>query len=196
MASMTPPEMNEIQPEEGWSAITMPFGTQGGSSFVDGDPEGHRLRMKMFVRDEDRRIFTKVWWGPHAEGPPGHGHGGSMAAVLDHTMGIAAWISGHPVVAASITIDFHRSIPLGNIYTVETWVARTEGKKVYSEGRIYLDDFEKPYSTGTGLFIIQPMDKFIGLAEASRHVPGNFDTVMREMKDAQSSGPRCEAEEI
>ncbi|MFP6616277.1 MAG: PaaI family thioesterase, partial [Candidatus Hydrogenedentota bacterium] len=92
-----------------------------------------------------------------------------MVAVLDHNMGIAGWISGHPVVAASITINFHRSIPLGEIYTVETWVDRVEGKKVYSEGRIYLDDFEKPYSSGTVLFIIQPMEKFIGLAEASRH---------------------------
>lgn len=118
-----------------------------------------------------------------------------MVAVLDHNMGIAGWISGHPVVAASITINFHRSIPLGEIYTVETWVDRVEGKKVYSEGRIYLDDFEKPYSSGTVLFIIQPMEKFIGLAEASRHVPGNFDTVRDEMNATQESHSPLEAEQ-
>jgi len=195
MNSMTPPDMSKIQPEEGWSLITMPFSTKGGSSFVDGDPEGHRLRTRMFVRDEDRHVFAKVWWGPDAEGSPGHGNGGSMAAVLDHNMGIAGWISGHSVVAATITINFHRSIPLGNIYTVETWVDHVEGKKVYSEGRIYLDDFENPYSSGTGWFIKQPMEKFIDLANGSRHVPGNFDTVRSEMKDAQESATHHEADQ-
>jgi acyl-coenzyme A thioesterase PaaI-like protein len=175
MDSMTPPDMDAIKPELGWSTITMPFSTRGGRSFVDGDPEGHRLRVKMFVRDEDHRMFTKVWWGPHAEGPPGHGHGGSMAAVLDHAMGIAAWVSGHAVVAASINIDFHASIPLGEIYMVETWVNRVEGKKVYTEGRIYLDEFEKPYSSGTGLFIIQPLKKFTSLVDSSRHLPENLE---------------------
>lgn len=177
-----PPNLDDIHPEDGWSTITMPFSTRGGSSFVDGDPEGHRLRIKMFVRDEDKRMFTKVWWGPHAEGPPGHGHGGSMAAVLDHTMGIAAWIAGHPVLAASINIDFHRSIPLGRLYTSETWVERIEGKKVYTEGRIYLDDVDKPYSSGTGLFILRSMDEFIGLADLKDHEPRNFDTVRSEMQ--------------
>lgn len=182
MNSMTPPDMEEIQPEEGWSVIKMPFSTRGSSSFVDGDPDGNRLRVKMFVRDEDKRMFTKVWWGPEAEGPPGHGHGGSMAAVLDHAMGIAAWIAGYPVVAATITINFHHSIPLGRIYTVESWVERVEGKKIFSEGLIYYDDVQRPYSSGSGLFIVQPLEKFIGLADSSKHVPGNFDTVMGEMK--------------
>ena len=181
MPDFTPPDMTTIEPEDGWTLVTMPFSTKGGRSFVDGDPEGHRLRVRMFVRESDHRMFTKVWWGPDAEGPPGHGHGGSMAAVLDHCMGITCWVSGHPVVAATITINFHRSIPLGNIYTVETWVEKVEGKKCYTHGEIYLDDPARPYSTGSGLFIIQDLERFKGLVADDRHVDGNFDTVEKEM---------------
>jgi acyl-coenzyme A thioesterase PaaI-like protein len=181
MADMTPPDMAAIEVPDNLTLITMPFSTKGGSSYVDGDPDGTRLRLRMFVRESDMRLITKVWWGPDAEGPPGHGHGGSMAAVLDHTMGICCWVSGHPVVAASISINFHRSIPLGGIYTVETWVEKVEGKKIFTLGEIYLDDQERPYSTGSGLFISQPMEKFKGMVEESRINEDNFDTVEREM---------------
>ncbi|MFP6583404.1 MAG: PaaI family thioesterase [Candidatus Hydrogenedentota bacterium] len=181
MPDFTPPDLSAIEVDESLTPITMPFSTKGGSSFVDGDPEGTRLRMKMFVRESDMRMFTKVWWGPDAEGPPGHGHGGSMAAVLDHTMGICCWVSGNPVVAASITINFHHSIPLGNIYTVETWVEKVEGKKVYTHGEIYLDDQENPYATGSGLFIVQSMERFKGMVDSTRNSEDNFDTVEKEM---------------
>ena len=163
----------------------MPFSTKGGSSYVDGDPEGTRLRLRMFVRESTMRLYTKVWWGPDAEGPPGHGHGGSMAAVLDHTMGICCWVAGHPVVAANISINFHRSIPLGKIYTVETWVEKVEDKKVYTHGEIYLDDQEKPYSTGSGLFIIQTMERFKGMVDSTRLNEDNFETVEKEMKTGE-----------
>ena len=104
-----------------------------------------------------------------------------MAAVLDHCMGIACWVSGHPVVAANISINFHRSIPLGGIYTVETWVEKVEGKKCFAHGEIYLDDAERPYSTGTGLFIIQDLDRFKNLVAKDEQVEGNYDTVEKEM---------------
>ena len=36
-------------------------------------------------------------------GPPGHVHGGAMAAALDEAMGAVCWMNGHPVVAATIS---------------------------------------------------------------------------------------------
>ena len=44
--------------------------------------------------------------GPPIEGPPGHAHGGSMAAVLDEAMGAAAWMEGHLVVAVRLATSF------------------------------------------------------------------------------------------
>ena len=80
----------------------MPFSGSGGGSFVEGDPQGDRLRIRMFVRESDCRLLSKVWFGPQAEGPPGHAHGGSQAAILDHTMGVAAWVA---VVRVMFNLD-------------------------------------------------------------------------------------------
>lgn len=175
MSPFTPPDISQVEPPEGCVPIITPFGSGINKSFVDGDPEGERLRVQMFVREEDKRVISKIWWGPHAEGPPGHAHGGSMAAVLDHTMGVACWVEGYPVVAASITINFHRGLPLAALYTVENWVERTEGKKVYAAGKIYLDDADAPFSTGSGLFIAKSLDDFEELSQQTVEQSGGHD---------------------
>jgi acyl-coenzyme A thioesterase PaaI-like protein len=162
----TPPELQDIDLGDGYTVLTMPFSTGGGQSFIDGDPTGTRLRIKMFFREADQHLISKVWFGPGAEGPPRHAHGGSMAAVLDHTMGISAWVNGHPVLAANISINFHKSLPLGKITTVETCVKAVEGKKVTTAGRIYIDSYDEPYSSGEGLFIVRSLEKIAGLVDS------------------------------
>jgi acyl-coenzyme A thioesterase PaaI-like protein len=159
----SPPDFSDEHPGEGHTEIIAPFSTKSGKSFIGGDQDCYRLRLQMYLRDADHHLVSKVWFGPEAQGPPGHAHGGSMAAVLDHTMGIAAWVTGTPVVAAQITINFVRGLPLGSTCTVETWVDKVDGKKVYTRGMIYLEASEKPYSTGEGLFIIQDLERFRGL---------------------------------
>ncbi len=153
----------ELLGEEGWSPIAMPSHDTGGSSFVEGDPNGDRIRIRLFVRESDRRLFARVWLGPGAEGPPRHSHGGSVAAVLDHCMGVSSWVAGHPVVAATITVNFHHKLPLRVVATVEAWVEAVEGRKVSTAGRIYIPDRGESFSSSTGLFIEQSLDKFKGL---------------------------------
>lgn len=156
----------EFMAEGGWSPIEMPGSRTGGKSFIEGDPEGQRIRLRMFVRDEDRRLFGRVWFGPHAEGPPHHAHGGSVAAVLDHCMGISCWVAGHPVVAASITINFHHSVPLRLVTLVEAWVEKVDGRKITCAGKIHHPGEDHAFSTSSGLFIAQPMDRFKSLLDS------------------------------
>ena len=133
---------------------------------MDGDPSGNGIALRMFVRERDHRLFGKLWYGPEATGPPGHAHGGSIAAVLDHVMGFACWVAGYPVVAANISINFLVSVPLRTVCTVECWVDGVDGKKVVTQGRIF--DPEAPdtvFATGDGLFIQQPMDRFKGFPD-------------------------------
>ena len=103
-------------------------------SFVSGDADGDRLRVQYYERDS--ALLARVWFGPEAEGPPGHAHGGALAAVLDEAMGYAAWLAGHPVVAARLTTDFRRMLPLGTVCTVEPTVERVEGRKVHVSAQI------------------------------------------------------------
>lgn len=120
-------------PPDGWERFELP----AERSFVYGDA-GDRLRLAYFHRGSELR--ASVWFGPEAQGPPGHAHGGAVAAVLDEALGIAAWAAGHPVVAARLVTDFRRMLPLGTVCTVEPTVESIEGRKVRVTGRLVGED--------------------------------------------------------
>ncbi len=141
----------DLSPPSGWTLLD-PVPQR---SFVSGDPDGDRLRVRYYHRGSE--LLARVWFGAEAEGPPGHAHGGAMAAVLDEAMGFAAWVAGHPVVAARLVTDFRRMLPLGTVYTVETEVGRVEGRKVHVRGRIVGAD-ETVHAEGEAIFVHLRMD--------------------------------------
>jgi acyl-coenzyme A thioesterase PaaI-like protein len=125
-----------VTPEPGWVAF-WPFPDSGPAvSFVSTGPTGGRLRVAYFKRPEDDRLVGRAWFGPETEGPPGHAHGGSIASVLDETLGAAAWAAGHPVVVARLQVDFRLLVPLGTDATFEAWIERIEGRKVHTRARL------------------------------------------------------------
>lgn len=141
-----------LDPDPGWSALKIPARKKRSRSFVSGDPDGPRLRVRYYQRDADGGLVGKAWFGPEAEGPPGCAHGGAMASVLDEAMGAAAWIAGHIVLAARLTTDFRRPLPLGTVARFEAVVAEANGRKVITKGRLIGPD-GAPYCEAEGLFI-------------------------------------------
>jgi acyl-coenzyme A thioesterase PaaI-like protein len=153
-----------IVPEPGWTPID-PFRLEGGrGSFVSGDAQGGLLRVRYFLRAADDRLVGKAWFGAGAQGPPGHAHGGAIAAVLDEAMGAAAWVAGHLAVAARLDTSFHRMLPLGTDATLEGWVERAEGRKIWTAGRL-LDAAGEAFASAQGLFIELPPERFRPLLE-------------------------------
>jgi acyl-coenzyme A thioesterase PaaI-like protein len=149
----------EVVPEPGWTPIE-PFRLEGGAgSFVTGNAEGDRLRVRYFQRSGDHHLMGRAWFGPGAQGPPGHAHGGAIAAVLDEAMGAAAWVAGHIAVAARLDTSFQRMVPLGTDATLEAWVEREEGRKIWTTGRL-LDGAGEPFALASGLFIDLPPERF------------------------------------
>jgi acyl-coenzyme A thioesterase PaaI-like protein len=143
----------------GWVEIKFPVSFGKGRSFLHGDEDGSRFRLKYFKNENDSSFMARVWFGPATEGPPGHAHGGSMAAVLDESMGIAAWLAGHRSVAARISVDYLKMLPLCTLATVEAWVEKAQGRKVYTKGLIR-DLGQTVYTTSEGLFIAVSAEKF------------------------------------
>lgn len=138
---------------EGW-ADAKPFPDAGTKhSFVSGNRESRAIRVRYFQRAQVKQFAGRAWFGPETEGPPGHAHGGSQAALLDEGMGAAAWLSGFPVLAAKIEINFRSPLPIGTVLTLWSSITRVEGRKVYTTGRLEADD-GKIISEGVGLFII------------------------------------------
>lgn len=122
-------------------------------TFVSGDLSGHRLSVRYFQRQEDLVLRGKAVFGPGTQGPPDHAHGGAMAALLDEAMGGAAWLAGHPVVAANLNITFRQMLPLNSPCYVEAHVTEVEGRKVRTRGIIRSRDGLQTYSEGEALFI-------------------------------------------
>lgn len=131
---MEPPTPDLLGLEPGWTPFDW-SGHQVTRSFVSGEPDGDRLRVRYYTTDGGG-LAAKAWFGPGAEGPPGHAHGGAMAAVLDEAMGVAGWVAGHAVVAVRLVTDFVQMLPLGTVVRVETEVRAAEGRKVPVEARL------------------------------------------------------------
>jgi acyl-coenzyme A thioesterase PaaI-like protein len=86
-------------------------------------------------------------------GPPGHVHGGAMAATLDEAMGAVCWMNGHHVVAATITISFLSMLPIETETIVEATIERVEGRKIHLRSRLK-DPSGRIVTEGSGLFIV------------------------------------------
>jgi len=143
----------------------VPLALEGGQrSFVSGKPQSGLLRVHYFKRQGDDAIVGRAWFGPRAAGPPGHAHGGSIAAVLDEAMGVAAWSSGYASVAAHLEVDFSRMIPLGTDALLEAWVEKASGRKVMTRGRL-LDDDGESFAEAAGLFVVLDPERFEDVLE-------------------------------
>jgi len=145
-----------LEPEEGWSEFSLP--TVKNGTFVNRDPDSDRLRVAYYQRDADGAIVGKAWFGPGAQGPPAHAHGGAVAAVLDEAMGCAVWMEGHLALAASLNCQFRRSVPLGTTAVFEVRIDRKDGRKIYTASTLKGPDGVL-FSEAEGLYVEVPHDR-------------------------------------
>jgi len=135
-------------PEPGWEPV-VPFPSAEGTFLADGD----RVRLAYFRLPGEPVLYAKAWFGKNTMGPPGHVHGGAMAATLDEAMGAVCWMNELQVVAATITISFTEMLPVESETIVEATIERIDGRKVYLRSTLK-DLVGKTIAEGTGLFIV------------------------------------------
>lgn len=78
--------------------------------------------------DGDRAHGT-VNCGWAYEGPPGHIHGGYVAAIFDQFMGMAQMIGKQPGMTGTLKVRYLRPTPLNTELQLEAWLDRVEGRK-------------------------------------------------------------------
>ena len=135
-------------PEPGWEPV-VPFPSPDGTFLADGD----RVRLAYFRNPDSPTLYAKAWFGKGTMGPPGHVHGGAMAATLDEAMGAAAWMNDHQCVAATIKISFLAMLPVESETIVEATIDRVEGRKIHLSSTLKSLD-GKIVAEGTGLFVV------------------------------------------
>lgn len=126
----------DLSGEADWIAFDAPSLVGESLRFVSGEPQGNRFRTRYF-RDADRHLHARIWFGPETEGPPGHAHGGAIAAVMDEALGLAAWAAGYAIVVGNLNVSFRNLLPLQQVVTLESEVISVEGRKVMVHGRLF-----------------------------------------------------------
>ncbi len=85
------------------------------------------------------------------EGPPGHIHGGYVAAIMDQFLGMAQIIGKKPGMTGTLTTRYRKPTPLNTDLQLEAEVFVLEGRKTLVKGEMRVGDVVT--ATCEGLFI-------------------------------------------
>ncbi len=83
--------------------------------------------LKHWIDGEKVRGSVSFDWA--YEGPPGHTHGGWVAAIFDHFMGMAHMRSGAPGMTGGLTVHYHRPTPLNKTIDIVAEIEPLDSRK-------------------------------------------------------------------
>ena len=113
-------------------------GTVGG--FFDLSPlmgRANPLAPPIHLQVEGNGVRGTASFGWAYQGPPGHLHGGLVAAMFDEALGLAQSMTGNPGMTGTLTVRYRRPTPLNTELRIEATVQRVEGRKIFTEARLY-----------------------------------------------------------
>lgn len=113
------------------------------------NPSGLRLR---FFTAEDSTIVCHPRLARRFAGPPGHAHGGIIAALLDEAMSKANRVRGVVAMTRQMSVEYLRPVPLGARLTLTARHLSAHGRQHRCEARI-TDAAGQVLATGAALFI-------------------------------------------
>ena len=96
-------------------------------------------------------IFTELY-----EGPPGHCHGGFIAAAFDEVLGMAQSLTGRPGMTGKLQITYRAPTPLNTPIRFVGWVEKVEGRKIFTKGTAHHQ--ETLCAESEGLFLSMPVE--------------------------------------
>ncbi|MFI2205445.1 PaaI family thioesterase [Streptomyces sp. NPDC020192] len=115
---------------------------------------GSPLAPPMTVTPADDGLVGRCTLGIAHEGPPGYGHSGMSAMLLDELMGHACAAAGIPGLTVSLQLRYHRPVPLETPLCVLARVTGTDDRKIYVTGSITPEaDPATQLVTADGVFI-------------------------------------------
>jgi acyl-coenzyme A thioesterase PaaI-like protein len=107
----------------------------------------------------DDHVEASANFGVVYEGPPGHLHGGWIAAVFDEVFGLVQSLTGKPGMTGRLEISYKRPTPLGVRIDFFGYIERVEGRKIYTVGHSVNADTGETLAEGKGLFISIDFDR-------------------------------------
>jgi acyl-coenzyme A thioesterase PaaI-like protein len=87
------------------------------------------------VESDGARVWD-VTFGDAYEGHPGLVHGGYVAAVIDHVLGVTASRAGSASMTGTLTTRYRRPTPIRTRLVCTGRVTRVDGRKVFCEAHL------------------------------------------------------------
>ncbi|HEY8491323.1 MAG TPA: PaaI family thioesterase [Dehalococcoidia bacterium] len=112
-------------------------------AFFDYSPvvgQANPLAPPLQLRLEDGVVRGSGTFGNAYEGPPGHVHGGFIAAAFDEVLGLAQSTTGRPGMTGTLTVRYRHPTPLNRELRFEGRVERVEGRKIFTRGTLHAGD--------------------------------------------------------
>ena len=103
-------------------------------------------------------------FGRQYEGPPGHVHGGIIAAAFDEVLGMTQSLSGAGGMTARLTINYRTPTPLDTELRFMGRLDRREGRKIFTSGTLMAG--ERLCAEAEGLFVSVDFERLRRLSEA------------------------------
>ena len=129
--------------------------TAGAAEFeFDSSPlmgPGNPVAPPLVMRVADDHVEGTAVFGQQYEGPPGHVHGGFVAAAFDEVLGMAQSMSQQPGMTGRLIVHYRRPTPLNRELRFTGQVDRVDGRKIFASGKLYAG--EQLCAEAEGLFI-------------------------------------------
>jgi acyl-coenzyme A thioesterase PaaI-like protein len=141
--------------------------------FVCGRANPIGLHISFF--SEGEMVRTEFLADARHQGYPGLVHGGILYAVLDETIGRAAYLVDSWVMTGRMQVRYRQMAPIGERIICRSWIVRDRGRAMELAGEARLEDGTL-LAEGSGLFLRLPPSR---RAEMERRILG---------PDAQTDG--------
>jgi acyl-coenzyme A thioesterase PaaI-like protein len=109
----------------------------------------------------ERTAIATVRFGSAYEGPPGSVHGGYVAAAFDEVLGFVQSLSGNPGMTGTLTVRYRKPTPLHQELRFEAEWVRSEGRKIFCEGKVFADGVLT--AEAEGIFVSVPVERMMEL---------------------------------
>ncbi|MFN0148768.1 MAG: PaaI family thioesterase [Dehalococcoidia bacterium] len=135
-------------------------------SFYDNSPisgPANPIAPPLTMRMVGGEVEAWAEFGIAYEGPPGHVHGGWVAAAFDEVLGMVQSGTGNPGMTGTLTVRYRRPTPLLRRVTFRGRLDRVEGRKIFTVAT--LSDGDTLCAEAEGIFISVGQERFRALAE-------------------------------
>ena len=118
----------------------------------------HPCSPELRWQEASNRITGTVKFSQAFEGPPGHVHGGWVAGVLDHIMGMTHVRTGHPGMTGGLSVRYLKPTPLNQVIEVSAQATELDDKR--TEVKAEMRFGETTTATAEAIFVRVDREKF------------------------------------